>query len=266
NLTDDDYDGSISGLRDDVPDTAFIDYAPAWMPDGTLTFARNSAADMRRPAELWSLRLGDEEPVKVADLHPDEDDLGTVMSMEWSADGGTLAYTVYHSGDQSGLWLYDAASGQTELLLPDDRQERGNAMRATFSPDGSQILLLTSDREQFMTDQVRDGHYIVSADTGEFTPLDPEIRVMSAGWLPDGSGLIYSGWSADFTEQGVYVSGDPTQAGRLALTGTLGEDDAPYNVYAPTNRVRSALKVAPDGTVLFGTSVAPVLIVARVEG
>lgn len=266
NLTDDGYDGSIFNTGDDIPDTAFIDYAPAWMPDGTLTFARNSASDPRQPAELWSLRLGDSEPVKVAELHPDADELGTVMSADWSADGSTLAYTLYHSGDQSGLWLYDAASGQTEFLLPDVREERGNAMRATFSPDASQILLLTSEREQFATDQIRDGHFVVSVETGEAVRLDPETWVMSAGWLPDGSGLIYTGRSAQFTEQGVYVSGDPAQAGRLALTGTIGEDEAPYNVYAPTNRVRSALKVSPDGTMLLGTSVAQALIVTRVEG
>jgi Tol biopolymer transport system component len=267
NLTDDGYDGSWFSLGgNDVPDTVLLDYAPAWKPDGTLTFARNRAADTRSPTELWSLRLGDAEPVKVADLHPDADEIGTVMSMDWSADGGTLAYTLYHSGDQSGLWLYDAASGQTELLLPDDREERGNAMRATFSPDALQILLLTSEREQFMTDRERDGHFIVSVETSEPVRLDPETWVMSAGWLPDGSGLIYTGRSAQFTEQGIYVSGNPAQAGRLALSGTIGEDEKPYNVYAPTNRTRSALKVAPGGTMLLGTSVAPVLIVVQVEG
>lgn len=265
NLTDDGYDGPILA-RADIPEGVMIDYAPAWMPDGTLTFARNSAANLRVPTELWSLRLGDTEPVKVAELHPDEDEIGTVMSMEWSADGATLAYTLYHSGDKSGLWLYDAASGQTEFLLPDVRQERGNAIRATFSPDASQILLLTSEREQFVTHRDRDGHFVVSVETGEFVRLDPEIWVMSAGWLPDGSGLIYSGRSAQYTDQGVYVSADPSQAGRLALSGTLGEDEGPYNVYAPTNRVRSALKVSPDGTMLLGTSRAQALIVVQVDG
>ena len=266
NLTDDGYDGSIFGSSDDIPESAVIDYAPAWKPDGTLTFVRNSAKDMRTPAALWSLRLGDTEPVKVADLHPDTDEIGTPMSIEWSPDGGTLAYTLYHSGDLSGLWLYDAASGETEMLLPDDREQRGNAMLATFSPDGSQILLVTSEREQFLTDRERDGHFVVSVETGEAVRLDPEAWVMSAGWLPDGSGLIYTGRSAQFTEQGVYVSSDPAQAGRLALSGTIGEDEGPYNVYAPTSRVRSALKVAPDGTMLLGTSVAPVLIIVRIDG
>ena len=141
NLTDDGFDGSIFNLNDDTPDTAFIDYAPAWMPDGTLTFARNIAADLRSATELWSIRLGDSEPARVAELHPDEDEIGTVMSMDWSADGSTLAYTLYHSGDQSGLWLYDAASGQAEMLLADDRQTRGNAVRATFSPDASRVCI-----------------------------------------------------------------------------------------------------------------------------
>jgi Tol biopolymer transport system component len=260
NATDDGYDGSV--ITGELPDDLFIDLAPAWMPDGTLTFARHTLPLRETALEVWSVSPSGAVAMPVAELHAPTGEGANVMSLDWSADGSTLAYVIYAlNASHSGAWVYDADSGETKQVIGNDDAE--NLLRADLSPDGTHLLALSAERMQFMLDQERDGHFVVPVDSGEVQRLDPQRAVINAGWLPDGR-LLYIGRSIQSPDDsGLYVTSDPTAVGQKVMD-MPEHDGAAIPVFAPTNRSATPLNIAPNGLLLLGTP-AEFMIVLEVE-
>jgi dipeptidyl aminopeptidase/acylaminoacyl peptidase len=262
NLTQDSYDGRI-GFGDDIPDGVFVDLAPAWMPDGTLTFARHTPIFNDGIPSLMAVDPAGGEPEKVTDFEFTVDALNLVMSMSWSPDGSRMAYVLDSSGNPfGGLWLYDVAEGDMRpLVIPPDRSE--GHLRADFSPDGNSILLLTIARERSRgagQNSLGNGYFVVSADTGSVEPLQSDFFIVSAGWLP-GGGLIYAGVDpTNPTEGGVFVAASASDPGREVLD--LPEiDDQPRLVFAPTPQQVAPIRVTAGGRLLLGTAMGVTLAV-----
>lgn len=264
NLTEDDYDRGFSPGRE-VPDGVTVDTAPAWTPDGRLTFIRHSAAlDETAPA-LWEVSPAGGEPQKIADLLTAPEEFSYVPSAEWSPDGSQLAYILESRRSlDAGVWLYDAQSGEIAMLAGRPR-EIDVFNHASYSPDGRALLLLTGNRDQarfspraFM--ELGSGYFIVDVESGKATPLAADGAVTSAGWLPEG-GLAYTGQDGERRgEGGLYVTADPTVAGRRVLDFTQG-GSRPVTFFAPTGRQIAPLFIHPDGLLMLATSELTMLVV-----
>lgn len=264
NLTEDGYDRGFNPGRD-VPEGVTVDTAPAWTPDGRLTFIRHSAALDETAPSLWEVDPAGGEPQKIADLLTAPENFSYVPSAEWSPDGRHLAYIIEsRAQDDSGVWLYDAQTGETKMLAGRPREIQG-FLRASYSPDGRQLLLLTSSRDQarfspraFM--ELGSGYFIVDVESGKATPLVAAGPVSSAGWLP-GGGIVYTGQDGETREGGgLYVTADPTVTGRQILDFAQGSG-RPVSLFAPTGRQLTPLVVHPDGPLLLATSELTMLVV-----
>lgn len=264
NLTEDDYDRGFSPGRE-VPDGVTIDTAPAWTPDGRLTFIRHSAALDESASSLWEVDPAGGEPQKIADLLTASEDFSYVASAEWSPDGSHLAYILEsRTRDDAGVWLYDAQTGESAILAakPEEIQV---FYHASYSPDGRSLLLLTSNRDlagmsprAFM--ELGSGYFIVDVESGKATPLAADGAISSAGWLPDG-GLIYAGQDGNRRgEGGLYVTVDPAVAGRRVLDFSQG-GGRPVSLFAPSGRQIAPLFIHPDGLLLLATSERTLLVV-----
>ncbi|NOG51122.1 MAG: hypothetical protein HND48_18080 [Chloroflexi bacterium] len=86
NVTNDRYDGSLGLINDDAPDTAFVDLAPTWHPDGRLTFVRYNIR-MEGTPQVMVLTMPDGDPEPMTELPIVPDGRGFVMDMDWAPDG-----------------------------------------------------------------------------------------------------------------------------------------------------------------------------------
>jgi len=264
NLTEDDYDRGFSPGRE-VPEDVTIDTAPAWTPDGRLTFVRHSAALDEIAPSLWEVDPAGGEPQKIADLLTAPEGFSYVPSAEWSPDGRHLAYILEsRTRDDAGVWLYDVQSGESTMLAarPEEIQV---FYHASYSPDGRSLLLLTSNRDLASMSprafvELGTGYFIVDVESGKATPLAADGAVSSAGWLPEG-GLVYTGQDGERRgEGGLYVTADPTVTGRKVLDFSQG-GSRPISLFAPTARQIAPLFTHPDGLLLLATSERTLLVV-----
>ena len=191
-LTADGYSGVLDNAT--LPEGVAQDRAPAWLPDGTLTFARQQPPFDGLPA-LWAAALDGSAPEKLGDLAGVPGRRNTVLSMDWSDDGIWLAYILEGEPNESGgLWLYDAVEDESRLLfIPPEAP-----LRADFSPDGMSILLLTLARDTMRTPEEADLRlYMIDVQAAALS------RCGGRAWsgLPDGcrmSGAVHRrGTSAD---------------------------------------------------------------------
>jgi Tol biopolymer transport system component len=115
--------------------------------------------------------------------------VGSNFQPDWSPDGKYLAYLsrrgpVPVGATSNTLVIRAVATGEERVLTPHLNQ----IARPRWSPDGASILVSGADRKN------RQGLYLVSAQTGEVTPLvqaEPGAYVLQPEWAPDGRTVYY---------------------------------------------------------------------------
>lgn len=162
---------------------AITDRLPVWSRDGAELLYMS---DRTGRADLWALPIRDGRPAGEGAVA--YADLGGIRAISgWTADGALVMTRPVSFGHLYRVAV-DTTSGAT--LTPPQRpvaQFHGKHMQASWSPDGSELALLTQTRE-------RGAIYIVTPSTGDVRELQTRdigfTRI--AGWLPGGDGLLIS--------------------------------------------------------------------------
>jgi WD40 repeat protein len=195
NLTDDAYDGPVViGAEDGV--TYYADVAPAWTPDGQrITFSRSTFVGSERQGNtIAQVSASGGEVETLATVSAEEPGV-FYFGGEWSPDGAAFFYSVSHTDPDdpdNGIWVYDAATGDTRLLASGD-PELGPLALLEVSPAGDRLL----------------GWYPLAA--GEYglsrnallTFVDPTTGALSP--VPDPNGNDDTSWIATFSPDGQYL-------------------------------------------------------------
>lgn len=213
NLADDGYSGGIAAA--DLPASGtIIDIQPAWSPDGTSIAVERTIidADGMFGQPNYVLVNAETGETRVLASVPGATSTGATTSMDWSADGATLAVTVQHlnpDAETDGVWLIDTEAGEAHQLLTFAQIEDAlhgvladlemtSIGPVVWSPDGSRLLLWAGKTEGT---PIQVWAFIVDAASGAITsapiPAHPRdsamargLRPLQAVWSPDGNSLM----------------------------------------------------------------------------
>ncbi|GIK26962.1 MAG: hypothetical protein BroJett007_01000 [Chloroflexota bacterium] len=269
NVTNDRYDGSLGLINDDAPDTAFVDLAPTWHPDGRLTFVRYNIR-MEGTPQVMVLTMPDGDPEPMTELPIVPDGRGFVMDMDWAPDGSFLAYAMdLLDHPLSGVWAYFVEDDEAKLLATPN-QQRMPYYSVSVSPDGQSILALTPVRDQLLqtrqTGPIEDnGYAIIDVERAAKQPLAQGRIVYSAGWLPDGGLLIVEGRQDESAGVDLVALAEPNDTGTILLGSEIIED-AGLRFFGPTGRQTKPLTVGTNGVVVLATAGEETLVVQLEPG
>lgn len=114
--------------------------------------------------------------------------VGSNFQADWSPDGRYLAYlsqrTPVAGPRPAALVVRAVTSGEERVFTPG----MNYLQRPRWAPDGKSILVTGQDRKN------RQGLYLISAQTGEVSPLiqsEPQSNATQAEWSPDGKTVYY---------------------------------------------------------------------------
>lgn len=215
NLADDGYSGSLTATAGGAaPGGTIVDTQPTWSPDGTQIAVERTVVGEDGALDSPTLVLVDAETGEGRDLAPvpGADSSGAVLSMDWSADGSTLALVVRQQQpdmENDGLWLVEVESGEARQLVTLANIEAAlhsvladlpvtGVGPVMWSPDGSRLLLWAGKVDGT---PVQVWTLIVDAESGQIAsaPIPPHprdtdtargLRPLQAAWSPDGSHLL----------------------------------------------------------------------------
>jgi hypothetical protein len=211
-ISDDDFEGNLYPYEGAAG--ASVEMQPVWSPDGKLIAVERTRIgnDGLAPSTitLFDLETGDIRDLIALPGHkPDTVNTNSLLGMDWSPDGSTLAVSLRHREmDQTddGIWLVDVTTGQTEHLVTVAAAE--SALQSIFpeeallaaapvlwSPDGTRLLFWAVDLGAV------GWCFWIDLDTREIAPVllpsHPEdqgnrrmIWSHQAAWSPDGSMLL----------------------------------------------------------------------------
>jgi Tol biopolymer transport system component len=238
NLTDDGYDGSIMLLSDDEPEGTYsVDIAPAWTPDSaSITFSRTEfqggIALGNSIAQIAADGSGEVQTlVQVRGTEPGIVYFGT----DWSPDGALFYYSVLRADPDdpdSGIWVYDKATGATRQLAVSDDPEAGVLALEEVSPAGDRLLAYYPNGLAQMMGVQKSMLRFVDPVTGALSPV-PEPDPAAADNV-----VFASSWIATFSPDGQYF---------LQLTGIDSGSRAVWVTNLTTNestRVIDAIEQA----------------------
>lgn len=170
-------------------------FDPAAGMNGSLAWQDWSVPDMSWDASRVWLLLPNGERRLVDGGRSESGEPVSASQPRFSPDGGTLAYLSDRSGWWN-LWLYDLASGDRRALTRDQAELGGpiwgpGSMRYAWSPDGSQIAVIRTERGA-------SGVWLVDVASGALSPLGPQDgSVQAVHWSPRGDRIAMIWGRAD---------------------------------------------------------------------
>jgi hypothetical protein len=236
NLADDGFAGTL--MPGEVSAGVMIDVGPAWSPDGTEIAVERTITDSEGHFDKTTISIIDAATDAARDLTllPGHEtwamDAGTVLSLDWSPDGKTLAFALRHVRPDSaydGIWFLGAASGETthlvtvahavaalQSVLPGFQTLLVTAP-LSWSPDGSRLLFWAGDPGQvpaafwgFWMDLESGAiHAIPLPSTSEGTDSQRVAWPFQAVWSPDGSRLLVAAQHSSVPDPGTVTLLDP---------------------------------------------------------
>ena len=160
--------------------------------------------------------------------------VGSNSAPDWSPDGKYVAYLSQRSPIPTGsfgkaLVIRATATGEERVLTP----RLNMVLRPRWSPDGRSIMVTGNDRKN------RQGVYLVSAQTGEATPLvqaEPHSYLNNALWAPDGGTVYYRDVARGERSIRIMALDVATGASRVVFAVGLGEGSLYPLVLSPDGR------------------------------
>jgi Tol biopolymer transport system component len=222
-----DDDGYVGNLRPgSIDPAANLEINPAFSPDGSqIAVERTKAGTDGKFAQstltIFDLTTGEVRDVsKLPGYEEFSVDAGSIISMDWSPDGTTLAVALRHyrvDENYDGVWLVDVATGAwTRIITLADTHANMLPLfgdtpvtlifaPVRWSPDGSRLLIWADDPGQYVGLQ---WVFWFDLDSGDLTPIVlpstesdwPNPRTewpTQAVWSPDGSQLLIATHLAD---------------------------------------------------------------------
>ena len=196
---------------------SYGDWAPQWSSDGgSITFL--SIRDPQKGSQVFTVAATGGE-IRRLTHHPTP-----VAAFASSPSGKQIAFlasepepeTVKHrrlKGDDEivldsfdtdenappqRLWILDIAAGKTHRVEAGD----DHITRVSWSPDGSEFLLTMAEDANLDYEWTRSSLAVLPVSGGKPDVYCPTRgKMISPGWLPDGSGISFLGASANGTEQ-----------------------------------------------------------------
>lgn len=176
-----------------TPDTASLDLASTFSPDGT-KIAFTSTRDCPNPkdlaipcADVFVMNADGTNPVKLTATHVD------VVNgyPDWSPKGDKIAFVSNATGDYE-VWVMNADGTGLQQLTNDPADDGGCMLLCSppsWSPDGTKIAWSTN----------RSGNYeiwIMNADGTNQTQITdtPGYESHQPYWLPNGQEIVYTHW------------------------------------------------------------------------
>jgi hypothetical protein len=185
---------------------------------------------------------------------------GQIWGFAWSPDGARLAYVRSDSGPMPELWIWDASSGRSRMLLRGESEHFG---LPAWSPDGRTLALARHPTGNGYN--AAGDIWLVDADGAGLYPLARTIADERAPcWSPDGRALAFAlngdVWIADLHAHGLDAALVAASGGGRINLPSLGErsdagEVAPLGLTAPlTIRVKhdgvgNTCRPVPDGQV-----------------
>ena len=193
------------------------DWAPQWSSDGG-SIAFLSIRDPRKGSQVFAVAASGGE-IRPLTHHPT-----TVAAFAWSPSGKQIAFLAAEPvpedarerrlrGDDEivldsfdtdenappqRLWMLDLATGRTRRVEAGDE----HIVRVSWSPDGSRFLLTIAEDANLDYEWTRSRLAVLPVSGGEPKLYCPTRgKMVSPGWIPDGSGISFLGASANGTEQ-----------------------------------------------------------------
>ena len=151
----------------------------------SLTFPNQALAVIAEfnETDIWLYEFDESGVPFDTNLTMDRSDLEEALQAPgWSPDGSLIAYAAAVPGEETDLYLVNAATGEQAPLTGTPGPEGG----PEFSPDGTKILFAAvgaGDEWDL---------FVMDLGTFEVTALtDSPDREASADWSPDGSQIVY---------------------------------------------------------------------------
>jgi dipeptidyl aminopeptidase/acylaminoacyl peptidase len=146
-----------------------------------------------------------------------------VSDPQASPDGGKVAF-VHTAIDYDGndyvkhIWMADAETGEAAQFTGG----QGKDSNPRWSPDGSRLLFLSSNREPDKKNQL----LVISAGGGEAVAVaDLENGVMNPEWSPDSKRILFTSrvWEPEKPETDGWWSNESTSSSTLWACSPVNE-------------------------------------------